>query len=128
MVLALFNLVPAAPLDGGRLLRALLWRRRGDPWSSAVTAARGGRLFGFVLIALGILQVVTGRGFGGLWLALVGLFLVNAASAEEQQAQASRRIGGVSGGGVMGSPAPEGGPPQNVESFLHEVALVPTFS
>src|SRR3712207_6880937 len=119
MVLALFNLVPAAPLDGGRLLRALLWRRRGDPWSSAVTAARGGRLFGFVLIALGILQVVTGRGFGGLWLALVGLFLVNAASAEEQHAQVSRRVGGLSVAAVMGSPALTADPDQTEIGRAH---------
>src|SRR3712207_7695415 len=104
MVLALFNLVPAAPLDGGRLLRALLWRRRGDPWSSAVTAARAGRLFGFALIALGILQVVTGRGFGGLWLALVGLFVVDAASAREQHAPVSRRGGSPPGGRGVSSP------------------------
>src|SRR3712207_8827614 len=63
VLLAVFNLVPAAPLDGGRLLRALLWRLRGDAWSSAVTAARAGRFFGFALIALGFLQLVTGRGF-----------------------------------------------------------------
>ena len=123
-MLALFNLVPAAPLDGGRLLRALLWRLRGDPWSSAVTAARAGRLFGFALIAFGILQVVTGRGFGGLWLALVGLFVVNAAGAEEQHAQVSARIGRLPVARVMSSPVQVADPDTDVERFLHEVALV----
>jgi Zn-dependent protease len=128
MLLAVFNLVPAAPLDGGRLLRALLWRLRGDPWSSAVTAAHAGRIFGFALIALGFLQVVTGRGLGGLWLALVGLFLVNAATAEEQHARVSGRLGGVSVAAVMSSPALTADPDVTVERFLHEVALVQRFS
>src|SRR3712207_6323064 len=65
VVLAVFNLVPAAPLDGGRVLRAFLWRLRGDAWSSAVTAARAGRFFGFALIALGFLQLFTVLRFGG---------------------------------------------------------------
>ena len=128
MLLAVFNLVPAAPLDGGRLLRALLWRLRGDPWSSAVTAARAGRIFGFALIALGLLQVVTGRGFGGLWLALVGLFLVNAATAEEQHARVSGRLGGLPVAAVMSSPALTADPDVTVERFLHEVVLVQRFS
>ena len=126
--LAVFNLVPASPLDGGRLLRALLWWRRGDPWSSAVTASRAGRLFGFALIALGALQLVTGRGLGGLWLGLIGLFLVNAATAEEQQAHASARLGGLVVGQVMSGPVLTADPDQPVERFLHEVALVHRFS
>ncbi len=126
--LALFNLVPAAPLDGGRLLRALLWWRRGDPWSSAVTASRAGRLFGFALIALGALQLVTGRGLGGLWLGLIGLFLVNAATAEEQQAHVSARLGGLQVGRVMSGPVLTADPDQPVEQFLHEVVLVHRFS
>jgi Zn-dependent protease/predicted transcriptional regulator len=126
--LALFNLVPAAPLDGGRLLRALLWWRRGDPWSSAVTASRAGRLFGFALIALGALQLVTGRGLGGLWLGLIGLFLVNAATAEEQQAHVSARLGALPVGRVMSGPVLTADPDQPVERFLHEVVLVHRFS
>src|SRR3712207_8339165 len=55
--------------------------------------------------SLGFLQLVTGRGFGGLWLALVGLFVVNAATAEEQHALVSGRLGGLAVGAVMSSPA-----------------------
>ncbi len=128
VVLAVFNLVPAAPLDGGRLLRAFLWRLRGDAWSSAVTAARAGRFFGFALIALGFLQLVSGRGLGGLWLALVGLFVVNAATAEEQHAQVSGRLGGLTVGAVMSGPALVADPDLTVDRFLHEVVLVRRFS
>lgn len=128
LVLAVFNLLPAAPLDGGRLLRAYLWHRRGDAASAAMTAARAGRAFGFGLIALGFLQLVSGNGLGGLWLALIGLFIVNAATAEEQHAGMSRRLGNLRVDAVMSAPARTAGPEETVERFLHEVALVERFS
>ncbi len=65
---------------------------------------------------------------GGLWLALIGLFLVNAASAEEQHAQMSGRLGGLTVNRVMSSPAVTADPDQTVERFLHEIALVQRFS
>lgn len=80
--LAVFNLVPAAPLDGGRVLRALLWKRTGDPREATRRAAHGGRAFGVALIALGVLEVALGR-LGGIWLMLVGWFLIAAARGEE---------------------------------------------
>jgi Zn-dependent protease/CBS domain-containing protein len=85
VVLAVFNLVPAAPLDGGRVLRALLWRRHGDRVRAAVTAARAGRRFGFSLVMVGIVLVLFTGQLGGVWFALIGWFISSAASAEEQQ-------------------------------------------
>ena len=87
LVLAVFNLVPAAPLDGGRVLQAVLWRRRGDRLAASVTAARAGRAFGYVLMGLGALDIVAGVGTGGLWFVLLGWFLVSAARAEQAGAQ-----------------------------------------
>lgn len=87
VVLAVFNLIPAAPLDGGRILRSLLWRRHGDRFRAATTAARAGRAFGFMLVALGLVSVIMLPGIGGLWLALIGWFIATAASGEEQHAQ-----------------------------------------
>jgi Zn-dependent protease/predicted transcriptional regulator len=95
IVLALFNLVPASPLDGGRILRAILWKRRGDRTTAAITAARAGRVFGFVLIALGLLQAIFIPGLGGLWMVLIGWFLTAAAAAEEQQARVHSSLGGL---------------------------------
>lgn len=100
LALAVFNLVPAAPLDGGRILRSVLWRWRGDRTSAAVTASRAGRVFGWLLVALGFVQLVT-IGFGGIWLMLIGWFLTTAASAEEQYATASAALSEVSAGDVM---------------------------
>ncbi|WP_188189395.1 site-2 protease family protein [Nonomuraea sp. SYSU D8015] len=117
VLLAVFNLVPAAPLDGGRVLRAALWARWGDRIRAAIAAARAGRVFGYVLIALGFVQVLTGLGFQGLWLVLIGLFLVNAASAEEQQAQLGATLHGVRVGDVM-SPHPVVAHPDETVSGL----------
>jgi Zn-dependent protease/CBS domain-containing protein len=86
-VLAVFNLVPAFPLDGGRVLRAALWAWKGDiGWATRV-AATAGSVFGFVLIAVGLVSALAGNLVGGLWWFLIGLFLRGAAGAE-----ASRQI------------------------------------
>lgn len=123
ILLALFNLIPAAPLDGGRVLRAVIWWRRHDRTRAAVAAARAGRVFGFVLIGLGLLQVVLTRGLGGLWLAVIGLFLVNAASAEEQQTQANAVLRGVLVGHVMTRDPVGARPDETVSSFVERVVL-----
>ncbi|MGO8865682.1 MAG: site-2 protease family protein [Alphaproteobacteria bacterium] len=78
-VLAVFNLVPAFPLDGGRVLRAALWWRKGDIVAATRTAARAGSTFALVLMGLGVLQVVTGNFVGGIWFFLIGMFLRSAA-------------------------------------------------
>lgn len=123
VLLAIFNMIPAAPLDGGRVLRAALWWRWGDRGRAAVAAARAGRVFGYVLIALGFLQVAVGLGFGGIWLALIGLFLVNAASAEEQQAQVGAALRGVRVGDVMSAGPVVSRPGETVAQLIEEVVL-----
>ncbi len=82
LLLGGFNLMPAAPLDGGRILRAALWRRSGDRVRASTTAAHAGELFGYVLVALGILEFVT-VSFLGLWFVFLGWFLLSAARGEK---------------------------------------------
>lgn len=87
LLLLAFNLVPAFPLDGGRVLRSWLWRR-GTFSAATVSASRAGRVFGILLVALAALDIFTGEGdIGGLWIVLLGLFLVWAAGAEAAVAQ-----------------------------------------
>lgn len=101
ILLAVFNSIPAAPLDGGRLLRAFLWRRTGDRTGSALTAAAAGRGVGWFLIAGGTLLVfLTGR-FDGFWFALIGWFVVASATAEGRQARVGTLMAGVSAGRIM---------------------------
>jgi Zn-dependent protease len=82
--LALFNLIPGFPLDGGRVFRAFIWSVTKNMQQATLIAANAGRFFGFLFIFIGVWRVFTGD-FGGLWIAFIGWFLDNAASAQVQQ-------------------------------------------
>ncbi|AZQ39454.1 site-2 protease family protein [Streptomyces cyaneochromogenes] len=87
IVLAVFNALPAAPLDGGRLLRAFLWHRTGDRLRSTRGAAAAGRMLGWFMILTGFAAMVFAGDLSGLWPALIGWFLIAAATAEQRQAE-----------------------------------------
>ena len=97
IAILIFNMLPAFPLDGGRVLRALVWRHSKDHVQASNTAAAIGRAFGIGLIALGVLTALGGAP-GGLWLALIGLFIVFAGKAEQQQAEMRDVLSGHSAG------------------------------
>lgn len=79
LILAIFNMLPAFPLDGGRVLRAVLWSRSGEVWTATETATRLGEFLGLALMALGVLALFQGAQLGGAWQILIGLFIVFAA-------------------------------------------------
>ncbi|HET7119917.1 MAG TPA: site-2 protease family protein [Solirubrobacterales bacterium] len=103
-VILVFNMLPAFPLDGGRVTRALIWWRRGDISSATETAAAIGRGLGYGMIGLGVFSFFAGA-FGGLWLALIGLFVVAAAKAEENGLRIRVALSGRSAGRLMTCPA-----------------------
>src|SRR5208282_4683072 len=82
LLLAIFNLVPAYPLDGGRVLQALVWKATGDQYRATRSSVIVGRIFAWIMIALGITETFFGSVTGGLWLTFIGWFLLQAGSAE----------------------------------------------
>ena len=95
LALAGFNMIPGYPLDGGRILRAAIWWKTGDAERSTRMAARVGQVVGGVFIALGIVQFFGGAGFGGLWIAFIGWFLLQAASESYLQVGLAQALNGV---------------------------------
>jgi len=94
LVLAIFNMVPAFPLDGGRALRAVLWGWKGDMrWATRITASMG-FTFGLFLMALGLMSLFGGNVISGLWWGLIGLFLAGAARASTAQLEAKAALTG----------------------------------
>ncbi|OIJ98507.1 site-2 protease family protein [Streptomyces monashensis] len=87
ILLAVFNVLPAAPLDGGRLLRALVWWRTGDRLRATEAATGAGRALGWILVAVGLYESLTRAFAGGLWLLLIGWFMVAMATVEGSQAK-----------------------------------------
>jgi Zn-dependent protease len=95
LILAAFNLLPASPLDGGRVLHAALWRAKGDfAWATRV-ASEIGQGFGYLFIALGIAMLIFQGSFSGAWLAFVGWFLLQGARAEARYVATEQALGGL---------------------------------
>lgn len=94
--LALFNIVPGAPLDGGRVLRAGLWALTGDRHRAQIIASRAGQALAIALAGVGLWTVARGRGgfLGGLWLGVIALFMFHAARRERVQALTLRLVDG----------------------------------
>jgi Zn-dependent protease len=103
--LAVFNLLPGFPLDGGRVLRALLWWRNGSFSRATRQATAVGQMFGFAFIGLGVVEVLVGAGLGGIWLGFVGWVLIQAARASGSQAELQHALAGVPTARIMTRPS-----------------------
>lgn len=124
LMLALFNLIPAFPMDGGRVMRALLWRRKGRIRATRI-AVRTGQGFAFLLMCAGLVQASLGDPTGGVWLVFLGWFLSNAARAEEMPEPISKALGNVRVDEVM-TPSPPTAPAwMTVDAFLQFASGTP---
>jgi Zn-dependent protease/CBS domain-containing protein len=101
LFLLAFNLIPALPLDGGRILRSALWARSGDLAAATRTASRVARVFAYVLIAAGLGELVLLGSLGGVWLAFLGWFLLQAAAGEARSLAARQALFGLRVADVM---------------------------
>jgi len=101
IVLAVFNMIPGFPLDGGRVLRAIVWAIAKNPDRSTRIAARVGQVVALLFILDGIWQFFSGAGFGGLWIAFIGWFLMDAAKASYAEVEITEKLRGISVSEVM---------------------------
>ncbi|AUS99207.1 site-2 protease family protein [Nostoc sp. CENA543] len=106
LALAIFNMLPGFPLDGGRVFRSLLWKYTNNLKKATQIAATGGKWLGYLLIALGLLQMFGGAVIGGLWLVLIGWFLYTAAEASYEEILLRTSLQGVRAREIM-TPYPE---------------------
>lgn len=123
IALAVFNMIPGFPLDGGRVLRAIVWWITGDPARSTRIAARVGQLIAFGFIIWGIFRFFGGAGFGGLWLTLIGWFLLDAARASYTQVEISENLRGVKVSEVMANDWPAVDGRINLQTLVDEHLL-----
>jgi Zn-dependent protease len=98
VVLAVFNLLPGAPLDGGRLLHAFIWARTGDRHRATRSASTAGRYIGFGLLGIGAIEFLAGSVVGGLWTSTIGWVLITAAGAEARQSETESGLNGLTVG------------------------------
>jgi Zn-dependent protease/CBS domain-containing protein len=122
LALGLFNLVPAFPLDGGRLLSSYLWWRSGSRLRGVHNAVRVGRVFAYLMIAAGVLELFFGAVANGIWIAFLGWFLLSAAASEEAGSAVRSLLRSVPVSAAMTSPVVTLPDWVTVEQFLESVA------
>ena len=122
LVLAVFNMVPAFPLDGGRVLRAILWRQS-DRLESTRIAVGVGRVFAFLLVGFGVLLVFGGALVSGLWFMLLGWFIEVAGRAEEASTLQRDLVRDATVAEIMSSPVATVSPDLEIDAFLHDHVL-----
>jgi len=128
LLLLAFNLLPALPLDGGRVLRAALWAGRHDFAKATAIAARISRGFAFVMIGGGIFLFIVEGAFSGAWLAFLGWFLLMAAGSEASYLAVREALAGLQVRHLMISRPVTAGPDQTLGEFMDAVAGVARFT
>src|SRR5437667_6293445 len=123
LALAVFNMVPGFPLDGGRVLRASIWWITGDVSRATRIATGIGQLIAFAFIIVGLFRFFNGAGFGGLWLTFIGWFLLDAARSTYAQFETIERLRGVRVRDIMAGDWPVIDAKTNLETFVDDHLL-----
>ena len=121
--LAGFNMIPGYPLDGGRMLRAILWWKTGEMDRATRMASKAGQVVGLLFIVFGIAQFFGGAGVGGLWVSFIGWFLLTAAGESYMRVGLAQSFEGVTAGDIMTSDCPVLDGNLDVEHFVHDELL-----
>jgi len=129
LILAVFNLLPGFPLDGGRLFRATVWKMTGSFRTATRIAATGGRILGWSLIGLGLFSFLFAGGYvGGLWLVFIGWFLGHAARTSYQQVLLQEMLRPLTAAEAMSANPETVGPDLPVEGLVHDHFLRKPYS
>ena len=128
LLLLAFNLLPAIPLDGGRVLRATLWQVKGDFAWATRAAAEVSRVFAFLIVACGVVLLVAGDPVGGAWLAFIGWFLLQAAGSEARYLLVHDALAGLHVRDVMQPQPVTARPDQTLAEFMDTVAGAARFT
>ena len=124
LTLAAFNMIPGYPLDGGRVLRALVWRLTGNAGRSTRIASQTGRMVAILFIAAGLIRFAAGAGLGGLWIAFIGWFLLDAAGTSYAQLRMTEILSGVRVGDLMARDCPKVEAWTNLQAFVEDNRLL----
>ncbi len=122
-MLALFNMIPGYPLDGGRVLRAVIWWINKNAVRATEIAARVGQVIAFLFILFGLYQFFVGRNFGGLWIAFIGWFLLDASRSSYIQTEFMEVLRGRKVADLMDRSCPSVEAHLSVEDFVHQYLL-----
>jgi len=121
LTLAIFNLVPGFPLDGGRVLRGIVWGINKDFTRATRVASNAGRVFAYLMISVGVWQALNGNWVGGLWLAFIGWFLLTAAQESYAQVAIRNTLTGLRAEDIMTRDVPTVPRDMSLEEYVHEV-------
>ena len=123
--LAIFNMIPGFPLDGGRVLRAIVWWLTGNAARATRIATGVGQFVAFGFIFWGVFRFFNGAGFGGLWMAFIGWFLLDAARASSAQLAITETLRGLRVGDIMARDCPRVDGRDNLQTLVDDY-LLPT--
>lgn len=125
IVLAAFNLIPAFPMDGGRILRGIIWGRRKDVLSSTRTVTNISRIISFIFIGIGLFDTIFYSDFSGIWLLFIGLYVSSSAQASMNETRVTQALTGVTVGEIMTKEVKTVEPDLTLQQ-LQDYALTPT--
>jgi CBS domain-containing protein len=121
IALGVFNMIPGFPLDGGRVLRSILWRATGNGDRATRLAARIGQAVAILFIVWGLVRFVAGGSFGGLWVAFIGWFLLEAAGASYAQAEIVEELRGLHVGDFLARGCAHTEARTSVQDLVHQL-------
>lgn len=121
LVLAVFNLVPGFPLDGGRILRGVAWGLTGNFTRATKIASTAGKIFAYIMIFVGAWQALNGNWVGGIWTAFIGWFLLSAAQESFMQVAMRNTLTDVRAADLMTNDIPTVTRDMSIEEYVHEV-------